>query len=70
MTTLTVEQFGEDLIIRLTLEAKTSLGLRAGDDVQLARTDSGEVSLAVPQMDHQLRLGRSRAFLRHLRSPA
>jgi hypothetical protein len=70
MTTLTVEQLGEDLVIWLTPEATTSLGLRAGDDIHLARDASGEVSLAVPEMDHQLRLERSRAFLRHLRSPA
>lgn len=69
MTTLTVEQLGEDLVIRLTAEARSSLCLRAGDDVTLVRTVHGEVSLASADMDHQLRLERSRAFLRHLRSP-
>ena len=67
MTTLRVEQVGEDLIIRLTAEAKTGLGLRPGDEVLLERTVHGEVSLAAADMDHQLRLERSRAFLRHLR---
>ena len=70
MTTLRVEQFGEELIIRLTIEARTSLALRAGDEVQLARTVHGDVSLAAADMDHQIRLERSRAFLRHLRSPS
>ncbi|MDB5480613.1 MAG: hypothetical protein JWO83_1666 [Caulobacteraceae bacterium] len=69
MTTLTVEQFGEDLVIRLTAEARTSLCLRAGDEVMLVRTVHGEVSLAAADMDHQIRLERSRAFLRHLRNP-
>lgn len=68
MTTLTVEQFGEDLVIRLTAEARASLCLRAGDEVMLVRTVHGEVSLASADMDHQIRLERSRAFLRHLRS--
>jgi hypothetical protein len=67
MTTLRIEQLGEDLVIRLTAEAKTSLGLRAGDEVQLVRSVHGEVSLAGADMDHQIRLERSRAFLRHLR---
>ncbi|HLZ83530.1 MAG TPA: hypothetical protein VKQ54_08170 [Caulobacteraceae bacterium] len=69
MTTLRVEQLGEDLVIRLTAEARISLALRPGDEVQLARTVHGEVSLATADMDHQIRLERSRAFLRHLRSP-
>ena len=67
MTTLRVELFGEDLVIRLTPEARTSLGLRPGDEVMLARTIHGEVSLAGADMDHQIRLERSRAFVRHLR---
>jgi hypothetical protein len=67
MTTLRVEQLGEDLVIRLTWEAKTDLGLRPGDEVLIARTIHGEVSLAAADMDHQIRLERSRAFLRHLR---
>jgi pheromone shutdown protein TraB len=52
----------------LTPEATTTLGVRPGDEVHLARSAAGEVSLAVADMDHQLRLERSRAFLRHLRS--
>ena len=36
-------------------------------EVMLARTIHGEVSLAAADMDHQIRLERSRAFLRHLR---
>jgi formylmethanofuran dehydrogenase subunit D len=70
MTTLKVEQYGEDLVIRLTPEAKASLGLRAGDEVLLARSVYGEISLAAADMDHQLRLERGRAFLRRFRSPA
>ena len=68
MTTLRVEQIGEDLVVRLTAEARTSLCLRAGDEVLLERSVHGEVSLAAADMDHQIRLERSRAFLRHLRS--
>jgi hypothetical protein len=67
MTTLRVELLGEDLVIRLTAEARTSLSLREGDEVLLVRTVHGEVSLAAADMDHQIRLERSRAFLRHLR---
>jgi hypothetical protein len=67
MTTLRVEQLGEDLVVRLTAEAQTSLCLRAGDEVLLVRSIHGEVSLAAADMDHQIRLERSRAFLRHLR---
>jgi hypothetical protein len=67
MTTLRVELFGEDLVIRLTPEATSGLGLRPGDEVMLVRTIHGEVSLAAADMDHQIRLERSRAFLRHLR---
>ena len=67
MTTLKVEALGEDLVIRLTTEARTSLALRPGDEVQLLRTAHGEISLAASDMDHQIRLERSRAFLRHLR---
>ncbi len=70
MTTLKVEQFGEDLVIRLTPEAVTSLGARPGDEVQLARNAFGEVSLAAIDMDHQLRIERSRAFIRRFRTPA
>lgn len=66
MTILRVEQLGEDLILRLTAEARTSLCLRAGDEVLVARSLHGEVSLAAADMDHQIRLERSRAFLRHL----
>ncbi len=67
MATLRVELYGEDLVIRLTPEARNGLGLRAGDEVLLARSVHGEVSLAAADMDHQIRLERSRAFLRHLR---
>jgi hypothetical protein len=70
MTTLRVEQFGEDLVIRLTAEATNGLGLRPGDEVTLARSVHGEVTLAIADMDHQIRLERSRAFLRHLRPPS
>jgi hypothetical protein len=68
MTTLKVEQFGQDLVIRLSHEAKVSLGLGPGDEVQLTRSVYGEVSLAVMDMDHQLRVERGRAVLRRLRS--
>jgi hypothetical protein len=46
MTTLKVEQVGEDLVIRLTPEAKAGLGLRAGDEVQLGTSAYGAVSFA------------------------
>ena len=69
MTTLKVEQFGEDLVIRLTPAAIGALGVRAGDEVQLTRGLFGEVSLAAADMDHQLRLERGRAFLRRMQSP-
>ncbi len=69
MTTLKVEQLGEDLVIRLTAQARSSLGLRPGDEVQLVRNAYGEVSLAAADMDHQLRLERGRAFLRRFRNP-
>jgi hypothetical protein len=69
MTTLKVEQLGDDLVIRLTTQAGSSLGLRAGDEVLLARSVYGEVSLAPADMDHQLRAERGRAFLRRFRSP-
>jgi hypothetical protein len=68
MTTLKVEQFGQDLVIRLSAEATISLGLGPGDEVQLTRSVYGEVSLAVMDMDHQLRVERGRAVLRRLRS--
>jgi hypothetical protein len=67
MTTLRVEQLGEDLVVRLTPQALIDLGLRAGDDVQLTRSAYGEVSLAPADMDHQLRCERSRAFLRRFK---
>jgi hypothetical protein len=69
MTTLKVEQFGQDLVIRLTPEARRDFGLRAGDEVHLARDASGAITLTVAEMDHQLRLERGRAFMRRLRSP-
>jgi hypothetical protein len=69
MTTLKVEQVGEDLIIRLTPEARAGLSLRPGDEVRLARSAYGEVSLVAADMDHQLRLERGRAFLRRYRNP-
>jgi len=69
MTTLKVEQFGDDLVVRLTPEAKAHLGLKAGDEVLLTRSVMGEISLAPADMDHQIRLERGRAFMRHLRSP-
>lgn len=69
MTTLRVEALGEDLIVRLTAEARGDLGLRPGDEVQLVRTLFGEVSLAAADMDHQLRAERGRAFLRRLNDP-
>ena len=69
MTTLRVERHGEELVIRLTPEATISLGLGPGDEVQLARSAYGEVSLTVLDMDHQLRIERGRAFMRRFRSP-
>ena len=69
MTTLKVEQVGDDFVIRLTAEARTVLGLRLGDEVQLSRDIHGDVSLAAADMDHQLRIERGRAFLRRYRNP-
>jgi hypothetical protein len=69
MTTLKVEQVGDELLIRLTPAAKTSLGLRPGDEVLLDRSADGGLSLVAADMDHQLRLERGRAFLRRFRSP-
>lgn len=69
MSTLRVEQLGEDLIIRITPEARESLSLRVGEAVLLTRNAAGEVSLGPADMDHQLRHDRGRAFLRRLRSP-
>ncbi len=69
MASLKVEQIGEDLVIRLTPEAQDRLGLRPGDEVQLARSFYGELSLSATDMDHQLRLERSRAFVRRYRTP-
>ena len=69
MTTLKVERLGDGLIIRLTHEAEASLGLRAGDEVQLGRSLDGEISLAAFDIDHQMRLDRGHAFLRRLRGP-
>jgi hypothetical protein len=64
MSTLRVELIGEELVIRITSQAQSDLGLRPGDEVQLARSIHGEISLAPSDMDHQIRLERSRAFLR------
>ena len=69
MTTLRVERLGEDLVVRLTPEARDALELKAGDEVQLARGIYGEVSLTTVEMDHQLRIERSRAFIRRFRNP-
>jgi hypothetical protein len=67
MATVTVEQVGEDLVIRLPREACAEFDLCAGTKLQLARTAHGEVSLIPSDLDHRLREGRSHAFLRHLR---
>jgi len=69
MTTLKVEQLGNDLVIRLNSEAEAVLGLHAGDTVVLSRSPAGEVSLQGPDLDHQLRTERGRAFLRRYRNP-
>jgi hypothetical protein len=70
MSTLRVEQIGEELVIRITSEARNELGLRSGDEVCLARSIHGEISLAPTDMDHQIRLERSRAFLRRFQGRA
>jgi hypothetical protein len=67
MTIVTVEQAGDELVIRLPRETCTQFGLCAGDKLQLARTAHGEVSLIPSDVDHKLREDRSSAFLRHLR---
>ena len=70
MTTLRVERMGDELVVRLTGEAQSALGLRDGDTISLVRSTDGEVSLLAPDIDHQLRAERSRAFLRRLRTHA
>ncbi len=69
MTTLQVERLGEGLVIRLNHEAEEALGLHAGDTVTLSRSASGDLALAPPDVDHQLRFERSRAFMRRFRNP-
>ncbi|QUD88939.1 hypothetical protein [Phenylobacterium montanum] len=69
MTTLRVEQLGEGLVIRLPPDSAATLGLHDGDTVTINRSETGEVSLAAPDLDHQLRSDRGRAFLRRYRSP-
>ena len=66
MSTLTVEQIGEDLVIRLTPEARTALGLRPGDAVLVTRSLDGQVYLGPADMEQRLRHDRGRAFLRRL----
>jgi hypothetical protein len=68
MTTLRVEQQGQDLVLRLSPEAQSALGLRPGDAVEVARSVNGEVFLSAVDVDHQLRLERGRAVLRRYRS--
>jgi len=70
MTTLRVERMGDELVVRLTGEAQSALGLRAGDTVSIVRSTDGGVSLLASDIDHQLRAERSRAFLRRLRTDA
>jgi hypothetical protein len=67
MTTLRVEQQGQDLVIRLCPEAQAALGVHAGDAIELDRSAVGELSLAASDVDHQLRLERGRAFIRRCR---
>ncbi len=69
MNVLRVEQVGQDLVVKLPANAEEAFGLRAGDSVVIARSFNGEVSLAPSDLDHELRLERSRAFLRRYRSP-
>ena len=68
MATLRVEQLNEQLVVRLTPEATSSLGLHVGDEVEveLTRRVYGEMSLAATEADRQLRLERKRVFLRRL----
>jgi hypothetical protein len=70
MATLRVEQLNEQLVVRLTPEATSSLGLHAGDEVEveLVRRVHGEVSLVAAEVDRQLRLERKRVFLRRLQA--
>jgi hypothetical protein len=67
MTTLRVEQQGQDLVLRLSPEAQSALGLHAGDAVDVGRAADGELSLAPVDIDHHLRLVRGRAVLRRYR---
>lgn len=67
MTTLRVEQQGQELVIRLSPEAQSALGLHAGDAIEIGRASDGELSLAPSDVDHQLRLERGRAFIRRCR---
>jgi hypothetical protein len=68
MTTLRVERQGQDLVLRLSPEAQSALGLQAGDAIELGRSAGGEVSVAAVDVDHRLRLERSRAVLRRYRN--
>ncbi len=68
MTTLRVERQGQDLVLRLSPEAQSALGLHAGDAIELGRSADGEVSVAAVDVDHRLRLERSRAVLRRYRN--
>jgi hypothetical protein len=68
MTTLRVEQQGQDLVLRLSPEAQAALGLHAGDAVEIGRSANGELSLAASDVDHSLRIGRGQAVLRRCRS--
>lgn len=70
MLTLNIETLGDDLIIRLTADARSALALNDGDTVVLSRTVSGEVSLAPLDLDHLMRLERNRAVLRRYHNPS
>jgi antitoxin component of MazEF toxin-antitoxin module len=67
MTTLMVERLGQELVIRLSAEAQSTLDLREGDAVALSRSVDGEIFVTPADIDHRMRLGRGRAFLRRFR---
>lgn len=68
MTTLRVERSGDDLVLRLPIEAQAALGLHEGDLVVLTRGSGGEVSLSAADVDHEMRARRGRAFLKRVRA--
>ena len=68
MTTLRVERSGEELVLRLPMEAQAALGVREGDVVVLTRGSEGAISVSAADVDHEMRARRGRAFLKRFRA--